>query len=105
MKQLVEFLESFIIIALVLTGIGGLSFNLFRVDGWLETMLGNIWKLDTQYMLISIPVLVGAVVMFNLWRGGRVIHSKTSILPNLLVYSLIVAGVYFIGRYVFTGTF
>ena len=105
MKQLVEFLESFIVIALVLTGIGGISFNLFRVDGWLETALGSIWKLDTQYILIAIPVLVGAVIMFNLWRGGRVIHSRTSIIPNLILYSLFVAGVYYIGRYVLTGTF
>lgn len=104
LKQLVEFLESFVVIALVLAGLGGISYNLFRTDGWLETTLGNIWELDTKYILIVIPVFVGAVIMFNMWRGGRVIHSKTSILPNLLLYSLFVAGVYFIGRYVLTGT-
>ncbi len=68
MKQLIEFLESLIVITLVLAGIGGLAFNLF-----------------------------------NLWRGGRVIHSRTSILPNLFLYGLFAAGVYFIGRYVLTG--
>ena len=104
LKQLVEFLESFIVIALVLAGLGGISYNLFRTNGWLETTLGHIWELDTQYILIAVPVVVGAVVLFNMWRGGRVIHSKTSIIPNLLLYSLFVAGVYFVGRYVLTGT-
>lgn len=104
MKQIVEFLESFVVITLVLAGIGGISYNLFREDGWLETTLGNILNLDIQYSLIVITMLVGAVILLNLWRGGRVIHSKTSMLPNLLLYSLFVAGVYFIGRYVLTGT-
>lgn len=104
LKQLVEFLESFVVIALVLAGIGGISYNLFRADGWLETTIGTFWKLDTQYILIAIPLLVGAIILFNLWRGGRVIHSKTSILPNLLLYSLFAAGMYFVGRYVLTGT-
>ena len=104
LKQLVEFLESFIVIALVLAGLGGISYNLFRTNGWLETTLGHIWELDTQYILIAVPVVVGAVVLFNMWRGGRVIHSKTSIIPNLLLYSLFVAGVSFVGRYVLTGT-
>ncbi|MDP2164704.1 MAG: hypothetical protein Q8K21_10895 [Hydrogenophaga sp.] len=104
MKQVYEFLESFVVIALVLAGISGISYNLFRADGWLETVIGNIWSLGTQYIVIAVPVLVGAIVLFDLWRSGRVIHSKTSILPNLLLYSLIGAGVYYIGRYVVTGT-
>ncbi len=104
LKTLVEFIESFIVIALVLAGIGGLSYNLFREEGWLERTLGNIWNLDTQYSLIAVPVVVGAIIMFNLWRGGRVMHSKTSILPNLLLYAMFGAGLYFIGRYILTGT-
>ncbi len=104
MKQIYEFLESFVVMALVLAGIGSISYHLFREDGWLETAVGNIWNLDTHYIVIAVPVAVGTVVLFNMWRGGRVIHSKTSILPNLLLYSLIGAGLYYIGSYVLTGT-
>lgn len=104
MKQVVEFLESFVLIALVLVGLGGLSYNLFRVDGWLEKVLGRIWDLDIQYSLMTIPMLIGAVVLFNMWRGGRAVHSRNSILPNVLLYGLFAAGVYYAGRYVLTGT-
>lgn len=104
MKRIYDFIESFVIIALVLVGISGLSYNLFRVDGWLETVLGKIWDLETQYMLITVPVLVGAVILFNLWRGNQVLHSKTSKFPNLLLYGLIGVGLFYVGRYVWTGT-
>lgn len=104
MKQVVEFLESFVIIALVLAGISGLSYSLLREEGWLETVIGNIWDLDTQYSMIAIPLLIAAAILFNLWRGNRVIHSKSSKLPDIILYGLFAAGMYFIGRYVLTGT-
>ncbi len=104
MKRIYDFFGSFIIIALVLVGISGLSYNLFRVDGWLETVLGKIWDLETQYILITVPVLVGAVILLNLWRGNQVMHSKTSKFPNLLLYSLIGVGLFYVGHYVLTGT-
>lgn len=103
MKQIVGFLESFIIIGLVLAGIAGISFNLFRDDGWIEGALGNILDINVQYPLIAIPVTIGAVVMFRLWSRDRVIHGKTSRLPNLVLYSLVIAGAYYIGRYAITG--
>ncbi len=103
MKKIVEFLESLIVITLVLAGVGGLAFNLFRENGWLETGLGNFLNLDIQYGLMVAIMLIAAVVVFNLWRRGRVIHSRTSIIPNLFLYGLFAAGVYFIGRYVLTG--
>ncbi len=104
MKQVAEFLESFVIIALVLAGISGLSYKLLGEEGWLESMIGNIWDLDTQYSLIAIPLLIAAIILFNMWRGNRVIHSKSSKLPDIILYGLFATGVYFIGRYVLTGS-
>ena len=104
MKQIVEFLESFVIVGLVLAGIAGISYNLFRDEGWIEAALGNLWDFNIQYPLIAIPVTIGAVVMFRLWSRDRVIHGKTSKLPNLVLYSLVIAGAYYVGRYAITGS-
>ncbi len=104
MKQIVEFLESFIIVGLVLAGIAGISYNLFRDEGWIESALGNILSFNVQYPLIAIPVTIGAIVMFRLWSRDRVIHGKTSRLPNLILYGLVIAGAYYIGRYAITGS-
>lgn len=104
MKQIVEFLESFVIVGLVLAGIAGISYNLFRDEGWIEAALGNIWDFNVQYPLIAIPVTIAAIVMFRLWSRDRVIHGKTSKLPNLMLYALVIAGAYYIGRYAITGS-
>ena len=103
MKQIVEFLESFVIVGLVLAGIAGISYNLFREEGWIEGILGNIWNFNIQYPLIAIPVTIGAIVMFRLWSRDKVVHGKTSKLPNLILYTLVIAGAYYIGRYAITG--
>ena len=103
MKQIVEFLESFVIVGLVLAGIAGISYNLFREEGWIEGFLGNILNFNIQYPLIAIPVTIGAIVMFRLWSRDKVVHGKTSKLPNLILYTLVIAGAYYIGRYAITG--
>ena len=104
MKQIVEFLESFVVVGLVLAGIAGISYNLFRAEGWIETALGKVWDFNYQYPLIAIPVTIGAVVMFRLWSRDKVLHSKTSRVPNLILYALVIAGAYYIGRYAITGS-
>ena len=64
MKQYLEYFESFAVIVLVLFGIGGFSYHLFRDNGWVETALGNLWSASIQYPLIALPVIVGAVFIF-----------------------------------------
>jgi len=103
LKQIVEFLESFVIVGLVIAGIAGISYNMFRDDGWIAKGLGSVWNFEVQYPLIAIPVTIGAIVMFRLWSRDRVIHGKTSKLPNLILYALVIAGAYYVGRYAITG--
>jgi len=104
LKQWVELLESSVIVALVLAGIGGISYHLFRIGGWIETSFDRFWNLEARHFLIGIPVIIAGVVLFRLWHGGRSLHSKTSIIPNLILYVLMAAGAYFIGHYAITGT-
>ncbi len=104
MKQYLEFLESFVVIALVLAGLAGISFNLFRDDGWVEKVFGNIWELHVQYPLIAIPVTIGAIILGTMWRDNRVAKGQRSKLPTYLLYALMLAGVYYVGHYAIRGT-
>lgn len=104
MKQTIEFLESFVVIALVLAGIGGISYNLFRDDGWIERALGNIWDIQVQYPLITIPLIVGAIVLGVMWRNNRIAKGQRGKLPTILLYLLMAAGAYFIGSYAIKGS-
>jgi len=103
LKPVAEFLESFVVVALVLAGITGLSYNLLRESGWLGTALGHMWDVEIRYPMIAIPVTIAAVIMFRLWSRNKVIHGRMSRLPNLLLYVLMASGAYFIGLYAVTG--
>ena len=91
------------IVCLVVTGIGGISYHLFRKDGWLGSMLGTLWNAQIQYAMVVIPVAISAIVMLRLWSRGRVIHGRMNRLPDFIIYALIAIGAYFIGRYLTTG--
>lgn len=104
MKQVFEYLQSFATIGLILTGLGGLSYHMFRDGGWIERGLGKIWDFGFEYPLMAIPVVVGAIIFGNLLRHDRLTKGRKSRLPDLIIYSLMAAGVFFIGRLLITGS-
>jgi len=104
-KQYLEYLESFGVVALVLFGIGGFSYHLFRDDGWVETVLGNLWDVSIQYPLIALPVIVAAVYLGRRWNDARITHGRTTSLPDYVIYALMASGLVFIVRYFWVGTF
>ena len=103
MKQYLEWAESAGVIVLVLFGIGGFSYHLFRDNGWIESALGNMWDVSVQYPLIALPVIVAAVYLGRLWNQSRLAHGRTSRLPDLLIYALMASGAVFIVRYFWYG--
>ena len=103
MKQYLEYAESFAVIVLVLFGITGFSYHLFRDNGWIETAVGNIWDASVQYPLIALPVVVAAVFLGKMWNQARLTHGHTSKLPDFVIYALMAAGAIFIGRYFWYG--
>ena len=105
MKQYLEYVESFVVIVLVLFAIGGFSYHLFRDGGWVEKVLGNLWDVSVQYPLIALPVIVAAFFLGKRWNDARITHGRASKLPDFVIYGLMVAGVVFIGRFFWLGTF
>ncbi|HEX9687128.1 MAG TPA: hypothetical protein VGA25_14890 [Burkholderiales bacterium] len=105
MKQYLEWAESVAVIVLVLFGIGGFSYHLFRDNGWIEIALGNLWGVSVHYPLIALPVIVGAIYLGKLWNQSRIAHGRSTKLPDLVIYTLMASGAVFIGRYLWLGNF
>ena len=105
LKQLREIVESFVAIALVSAGIAGIAYHLFRPDGWVETMAGELWELHVRYPLVAIPATILAVALGKWWHDNRRAHGRQSKVPDFFVYALIGCGIYFIGHYAIYGTF
>ena len=103
MKQYLEYAESFAVIVLVLFGITGFSYHLFKDNGWIEAVIGNVWDVSVQYPLIALPVIVAAVYLGRMWNQSRSAHGRFSKLPDLVIYSLMASGAVFVVRYFWYG--
>ena len=105
MAKALRYLLSLSVIALIVTGLTGLSHHLFREGGWLDTAAGSAWNAAMQSPEMSL-VLIGcaAVVAAVCWgkRRGRRDHDRTA---TAVLYAMIAAGVYFTSRLMAVGTF
>lgn len=70
---------------------------MFRDDGWLEMIFGNIFELQVQYPLIAIPVTFAAIFLIRMWRENRLAKGRLRELPDIFIYFLMALGVYFLG--------
>lgn len=104
MRQVIEYLQSFVVIALILAGISGVSYHLFKEEGWIEAIIGNVFDLEMQYPLIAIPLTIAAIILGKMWRDNRLTGGRVSKLPDVFIWALMAAGVYFIGYYAINGS-
>ena len=104
MKEALEYLQSFVSIVFMLFGITGVSYHLFKDEGWIGTILGSVWDAAIRYPLLVFPIIIGAVLLGMMWKQQRGVHGSTSKLPDLVIYGLMAAGAVFIGRWFLYGT-
>jgi len=100
-----ETLSSVATIVLMLFGIGGFSYHLFKDDGWLEAIVGNLWDATISYPLIAFPVIIAAVFFFKTFNANRAAHGTTSKVPNVVIYLMMGAGAVFVYRFLVYGNF
>ncbi|HKA46169.1 MAG TPA: hypothetical protein VKF40_29525 [Burkholderiales bacterium] len=81
---------------LVVTGLTGLAYHTFREDGWLSLLF------DYPVLLLALVVLIVAGCLMPLKESKTPLRSR--IVPNLIFYLMVAAGVYFTGHLVMTGT-
>ena len=96
MKQVFEYVQSFVTIALMLAGIGGLAYHMFKEGGWLVTILGKIWDVQMANPVVAIPVTLAILFIGKLWYDHTRAKGYASKLPDILIYVIMAAGVYLI---------
>jgi len=102
-KQVLEYISSFITISLILAGIGGVSYHMFKEKGWLGLILGKVWDIQMANPVIAIPVTIAIVILGKLWYDHNRAKGRTSRLPDMLVYGIMAGGAYFIYQFVVNG--
>jgi len=99
------FLESFVIVVLVVAGLVGIFHNLLRAGGWLE----GVWEYLAPIIFTNVTasIIVGgiAIVAIAWWHDRHIYKGKyNKKVPTIVLYVLMAAGVYYIGRYALLGT-
>jgi len=100
MKDAIKFLFSLVYVVLIVAGLAGLSFDLFRPDGWVSHWLGNIWDAETSLIVMGIPVVVGAFIVGKNLFGGLLASSSGDKLVQAMMILLMLWGVYYIIKFV-----
>jgi len=91
-----QYLEAFGVMVLVLVGLGGITYNLFRNEGWGEKALSKTFL----YAMESPPTLmflIGTGICVALWwRHDRITRGSSRKAPTLVLYAVMAAGAYFL---------
>ena len=99
MKKIIDDVMAYITFTLILIGIGGLSFDTFKVDGLLERFLGVVWEAEVRQPLLITPIVGGALFLVSFFlRGGisGATSGKANLLNNIPVYILMACGAYYL---------
>jgi hypothetical protein len=102
-KQALEWIKSFATIALILAGLGGLAYHMFKENGWLGAALGKLWDVNMEKPVIAIPVTLGVLLIGKLWYDHNRAKGHTSKLPDVLIYVIMAAGAFFIWQFLAYG--
>ncbi len=100
-KESFQLILSLIYVAFVIAGISGISYSLFRPGGWVSGWLGNVWSMEMHYLVMAIPIFIISIIVIKKWLNGIFASSKGDTIVNLLMGTLLLAGVYFSGSYFF----
>ena len=104
MNKTLEYLQSFVVIVLMLSGLTGIAYHLFREGGWLETVTGSIWSFTTRSPLMALVVVAGAIALGVMrWRSRKIQHDQGKA-ATVVFYVIIAAGAYFLGRLAIVGS-
>lgn len=103
MGSLFTTLGSFLVGALILLGIGGIAYHLFREDGWISQGLGALWEAQYQAPVMTIVLIIAAIFVFKALRGAQVGNKKESRIPDFILFAFIATGIFFLGRLVTSG--
>lgn len=103
MKSLLTTLGSLLVGGLIMLGIGGIAYHLFRDNGWISQGLGALWDAQFQAPVMTVILVVAAIFVFKALRGAQVGNKRESKIPDFILFAFIATGIFFLGRLLTSG--
>ena len=82
MKAILTMAGSVLVGALVLLGIGGIVYHMFRDDGWIAKGLGAIWEAHYQAPVMTIILIVAGLFVVKYLHSAQIGGKRGSIAPT-----------------------
>jgi len=103
MKKILTLLGMLLVGALILLGIGGIAYHLFRDQGWLSRGLGALWEAQYEAPIITTVLIVAAFFVFRALYKTEIGGKRDSKVPDFVLFAFIATGIFFLGRLLTTG--
>lgn len=84
---------------LALAGVVGLAYKIFKPEGWLAQLMSRVWDLQMNFSYLTIPVLIGVIALGS-YLFSDIVQQKSK-LGNVITYTFMALGLYFIVRVLF----
>lgn len=104
MRAIFTLLGSLLVGGLVLLGIGGVAYHLFRDEGWLSQGLGALWEAHYQAPVLTIILVIAAFFVFRTLHSAQIGGKRDSKIPDFVLFAFIAVGIFFFGRWLTTGS-
>lgn len=104
MRSLLTLLGALLVGALVLLGIGGIVYHLFREGGLIARGLGALWDKTYEAPLITIVLIIAAIIVFRALHTIQIGGTRNSKVPDFVLFAFIAAGIFFLGRLLTAGS-
>jgi hypothetical protein len=88
---------------LILLGIGGVAYHLFRDGGWMSQGLGALWEAHYQAPIMTVVLIVAAIFVIKALYSKQIGGNRDSKLPDFILFTFIAVGIFFFGRWLTTG--
>lgn len=103
MKAILTTMGAFLVGGLILLGIGGIAYHLFREDGWISQGLGALWQAQYQAPVMTIILIIAAIFVAKSLYGAQIGGKRESKIPDFVLFAFIATGIFFLGRLITTG--
>jgi len=103
MRSLFNLLGTLLIGGLILMGIGGVAYHLFRENGWLSQGLGALRESQYEAPFMTLTLLIAGFLIFKALHSAQIGNNSKSRIPDFVMFAFIAIGIFFLGRWLTSG--
>mgnify|MGYP000075314348 FL=1 len=103
MRALFNLLGTLLVGGLILLGIGGVAYHLFRENGWLSQGMGALWEAHYEAPFMTLTLLIAGFLVFKALHSAQIGNNSKSKIPDFVMFTFIAIGIFFFGRWLTSG--